>query len=76
MKILFLYLLLGFLGLSIIVSIDLLAHLSFADAMQSIHATFATTSLMESIIMISFLLLPVIKVIAASLKKRKGQTNQ
>lgn len=76
MKILLLYLLLGILGLSIIFTIDLLSGLSFSSTLQSLDSIYPPSSLMESAVMIGFLLLPVFMVIGATIKKHSAQDHQ
>jgi mannose/fructose-specific phosphotransferase system component IIA len=70
MKILLLYLMLAFLGLSIIVTIDLLSGMNLPMAFQSIYISFATTTIHEYVIMVIFLSIPFINAITTTLKKR------
>ncbi|ULO09232.1 hypothetical protein H1230_10915 [Paenibacillus sp. 19GGS1-52] len=74
MKILFLYFLLAFLGLSIIVIIDLLSGLSLSMSFHSIYGAFVNTNIQESILMVVFICLPFINAITDSFKKRKQRT--
>lgn len=74
MKILLLYLVLCFLGLAIIVTVDLLSGMGISTAFQSIHSILATTTIQESIIMVVFLSLPFITAIASFFKKRSTTT--
>ncbi|MRN53472.1 hypothetical protein [Paenibacillus monticola] len=74
MKILFLYFLLAFMGLSMIVTIDLLSELSLSMSLHSIYTAFVNINIQESILMVFFISLPFINAIADSFKKRKQRT--
>jgi hypothetical protein len=70
MKILLLYFMLAFLGLSIIVTIDQLSGMSLPMTFHSIYMIFATTTIYEYAIMVIFLSIPFINAITTSLKNR------
>ncbi|MDQ0194483.1 hypothetical protein [Paenibacillus wynnii] len=76
MKNIFLYLLLGLLGLSMIVTVDLLAGISFSIQVRTFQNIFATTTVQESVAMPIFLSLPLINPIVMYLKKRNRKPSK
>ncbi|WP_339319773.1 hypothetical protein [Paenibacillus sp. FSL R10-2734] len=74
MKLLSLYFMLAFMSLLMAVIIDLLSGRTLSDSMRSIHASFAVTSLQESMVMFVFFSIPFVNAITAYIRKRKHKS--
>ncbi|AHV98311.1 hypothetical protein PSAB_17045 [Paenibacillus sabinae T27] len=73
MKILLLYVLLCFLGLSMTVFVDLISGMSLFSTLQSLRTTLRTANSMETTAMALFFSAPFIVVIVDSLTNKKRQ---
>ncbi|WP_019909843.1 hypothetical protein [Paenibacillus sp. HW567] len=71
MKILFIYLVLAILGLTIVISIDWLTGTPFSKSFNFLGSVFATTTFQELVILIAFLCFPVAVTAWEALKKNK-----
>ncbi|MHA6530813.1 hypothetical protein [Paenibacillus sp. BAC0078] len=71
MKILFIYLVLAMLDLSIVISIDWLTGTPFSESFSFLGSIFATTTFQELVVITAFLCLPVIITAWEALKKNK-----
>ncbi|MBW4082917.1 hypothetical protein [Paenibacillus sp. S150] len=73
MKILFIYALLAFLGLSIVISVDWLTGTPLSQSFSFLTSIFATTTFQELVVIIIFLFLPVFQIVKEAFKKKTGQ---
>lgn len=73
MKILSIYFLLAFLTLSMITLVDLLTGISLSESVHSFFTIFSTTTLVEAICMLFFLVLPLIQVVAGAIKHSRSR---
>lgn len=71
MKILFIYVVLFLLSLSIGMGVDLLTETPLNMTIRFVSSIFSTTTIQESIMMVFFLALPFLTTISGALKKRK-----
>ncbi|WNS44418.1 hypothetical protein [Paenibacillus sp. MMS20-IR301] len=73
MKILSIYILFAALTMFIIIVVDVLSGIRLSDSLHSFYSVFRTTTMLETVCMISFLLLPVVQVAASAVKRRRSR---
>lgn len=74
MKVLALYFMLAFMGLIMVVIIDMLSGMTLSGSIRAIRTSFIATSLQESITMVVFISLPLINAITAFIRQQNNKS--